>query len=246
MRALAALVVIAACQREAEPPAVALDPVLAKRVTELAGPPYFGPTALLAEANAASQRNDLQAARDKLVAWARVHGGLGIDHAADPPAATLTAWTTAAQVLAHFNDDATLDAVVYFGTQLRATGTGLVAAMGAAQLETKLALSRPSGKLEWRYAHVLDEDFERLIASEWVYDVGHLAPHASYSNAFAAGIVAAHDAAIANGREVAPPAWYAIEIAVNVALRGHAVAELDDYIAKWVPAADAYNKWLDR
>ncbi|HEY1553055.1 MAG TPA: hypothetical protein VGG28_34730, partial [Kofleriaceae bacterium] len=128
MRALAAMLVVAACQRGAEPAAVALDPDLAKRVTELAGPPYFGPTALLADAQAASERNDLQTARDKLVAWARANGGLGIDRAADPVAATREAWTVAAQVIAHFSDDDTLGAIVYFGTQLRATGTGLVAA----------------------------------------------------------------------------------------------------------------------
>jgi hypothetical protein len=243
MRALAAIVVIAACQQAIEPPAVALDPTLAKRVTELAGPPYFGPTALLAEATAASKRNDLQTARDKLVAWARVHGAIGVDHAADPPTTTREAWSTAAQVLAHFSDDDTIDAVVYFATQLRATGTGLVAAMCSAQLETALASSGRSAKLDWSYAHVLDEDFERLIASEWAFDVHH---HTAYRNAVAAGIVAAHDAALANGLEVAPPTWYAIEIAVNVALRGGEVIELDDYVARWVRAADAYNKWLDR
>jgi hypothetical protein len=241
MRALAAMLVVAACQRGAEPAAVALDPDLAKRVTELAGPPYFGPTALLADAQAASERNDLQTARDKLVAWARANGGLGIDRAADPVAATREAWTVAAQVIAHFSDDDTLGAIVYFGTQLRATGTGLVAAMCSAQLETALAASRPTAKLEWRYAHVLDADFERLVASEWSYETDP-----EYKNAFAAGILAAHDAAIANQREAAPPAWYAIEITVNIVLRGRVADELDAYVAKWVPARDAYNKWLDR
>ena len=120
--------------------------------------------------------------------------------------------------------------------------------MFAVGIETKLASLRHAPDPAWRGTRVRDDEAERLLAAELVWEIAQ--PYERdwrHLDAFGAGIVAAHDHALANGLQAAPAAWYGIEITAAMAMRGDTLPfAFDDYVRRWTAAAGAYNKWLDR
>ena len=242
-RGAAIVVALAACSS----PAPASDPTLEARIDELARsfePP--GETADLASAIALARTDEsLPAARDYLVTWATAHGGL----VPDDEDATANSSIAVLHIVRRFSDDATLDAAVYFTTRLRRQGTTIMALAFAALVETKLVALRPVADPKWRASRVRDDELDRLMASEvashYAFARAHGERDTASIDAFAAGVLAAHDLARACGQSAA--ALYRIELIVQRVGRGvDPFDPLQEYVARWTAAQLAYNAWLDR
>ncbi|HEY3803834.1 MAG TPA: hypothetical protein VGL61_14565 [Kofleriaceae bacterium] len=223
------------------------DPKLTQAIIRLAQPhQVVGETADLAAAIDAAQHAKLPEARDKLIAWARARG-LFAPPGDDPAVATSNACSAITKILASYRDDDTLDAAVYAGMRLRDEGTGMVAAMCAAQLETTLISLRPTSKADWFDSRIDDAEFGRLVASEVEYEIERPGDHDwQVLDAFAAGVLATRDLARTRGLPTAPANWYPMEVTVHVVVTGHPAPALADYVRKWTAAQRAYNAWLDR
>ncbi|HEY1815779.1 MAG TPA: hypothetical protein VGG74_25695 [Kofleriaceae bacterium] len=223
------------------------DPKLTQAIIRLAQPhQVVGETGDLAAAIDAAQHDKLPEARDKLIAWTRAHG-LFAPPGDDPAIATSNACIAIGKILATYHDDDTLDTAVYAGMRMRDEGTGMVAAMCAVQLENKLISLRPTSKADWFDSRIDDADFERLVASEVAYEMERPGNHDwQVLDAFAAGVLAAHDLARTRGLPTTPAAWFPMEVTVHVVVTGHPAPALADYVRKWTPAQRAYNAWLDR